>query len=108
MTVITLMKMHSSNSVLFSVELVETRKRLKNHPTEPLTRTEKDVLLGFKRAIREHGTPSLRQIAQSSGPSYYASNIRKYLRRLEEKGYVRWPKGSKPQLRSRNGKGGKP
>jgi SOS-response transcriptional repressor LexA len=53
-----------------------------------LTRCERDVLLGLERAIKLHGQPSLDEIAQLAGPTYWASTVHKYLKQLERKGYV--------------------
>ena len=48
-------------------------------------------MLGLERAIRLYGAPSLQEIADMAGDTYYASSAHKYLKRLAAKGYVQMP-----------------
>jgi SOS-response transcriptional repressor LexA len=84
------MTMNSQNNSHASVERTRAEKRVQR-PTEPLTDTERAVLLGLERAIHKHGNPSLREIAEAAGPKWYASSAHKYLRRLAVKGFVAMP-----------------
>lgn len=55
---------------------------------KPLTKPEREVLAALKRAIREHGNPTVREIAAAAGPNYYSSTTHRYLVRLADKGYI--------------------
>lgn len=65
--------------------------------TEPLTKTERDVLRGLKKAIRLHGNPSLKEIAALAGRTYHAPSVHKYLRQLAAKGYVLMGEARRPR-----------
>lgn len=83
------MQMQTEHPSVVMVGATSAEKRVKrSRPTEPLTRTEHDVLLGLERAIRLHGNPSIREITACSGDGYYGSTVHKYLKQLELKGYV--------------------
>lgn len=72
-------------------------------PPEPLTTEseaptsqEQDTLNGLVLAIERFGNPSLKEIAACAGRSsvgtgYYAPTVWKYLRGLEDKGYIKLP-----------------
>lgn len=55
---------------------------------EALRRTERELLLGLEKAIAAYVNPSLQEIAQSAGPYWYPSSVRRYLGLLAKKGYV--------------------
>jgi SOS-response transcriptional repressor LexA len=71
-----------------------------SHATvEPLTRAERDVLAAVRRAIREHGSPTVREIATAAGPNFYSSTTHRCLVRLAVKGYIEMKPGKFRSIR---------
>lgn len=87
-TLVNTILMTSVNSVEASTRASRGEQEPRRRKRETLTNGEREVLAALKRAIREHGQPTVREIAALAGSNHYAATVHRNLKRLAEKGYV--------------------